>query len=1796
MHRPATALIVTLGVLVCASAAPAQVEAKAAFDAGKKAYQLGQMERARDLFAQAAQTDNRNPEVFLWLGKAHYQLGQLTEAIAAWKRTLRLAPNEPHAARMLKALRRQEADAAQRIRLIRLLVREPALAATALRECRKLLDEKALTDAQGAEVMTLRAAAMVEMGKYTEALAAVEELLLRYKAQADPATTKLLMGQALTRLDGPRVPEGLALLRKVLADHAGTPAAAMAGYELAMFSLRHGQELEAIQALEKWLKANARHAKAQQGRRQLLTVCLKVAARGMPSPGQSTPDELETKALAAAAEWYARTAQADAARDLTRRIISHLERRYARRKVYGPAVAGAEALAKATLPATSRLEALRALARFRCELALAALHRQAQVGRLPAGMPKVLAAAVSSCEAITKAFPGQPAWAQQAALAERVRQLADLLPWPAKVTAPKAPLEWAVQIALPVVKAKADTATVARAIQVVAIASAHCEGLKRPVGRRMALAFHARLVQVLAADHPSWPAVMNRQVELLDLCARDVFSENVKAGRDGQNAKLNDYQKRLLAVMAKLVARRADQGPAVLEKLKSHLAVWVEAGHYALAEAAQEQLAQVLPVAERRACELSVVRLWVQQVHGRHRRLLRAGMAVPRKLDPLLLRALQRCCALQAGVEQEDAFLAEVRSVWDGIVNHYKLLEYFDTAEAAIKVRAPAAVDAASAYADFRLAELREQLARRELAAFLKRYAAQEKIALSPAFKAAIAAYRKFISERPADPLARQAAKRLSGIGQLFCRHKAYDVAAGVYRDLAAFAANVRVLSQSRPEKASMAQGWRFAAAEALYAKAADALAKAAAKRAPDEAPPAKISPEFTAAIDAFKAFIKANPDSPLLRAAVQKIMSAGLEYAKANAWDVAEGIYAELLAAGLPLRQPERIDFCRGLCHLGKVMPEHARKVLQALSVPAPVSPGLIAATALKRDKPAAMSREMAVAEARPAPAGRPTTQPRRLSLLADEREPQATAGPAGSRPFMADKDLLAMAAIRRQQRRRAIEVARLREQAQLNRPAVQHLRRGGAKQLQVARAGPVLSEAEIARQAKALAAAYAIFTRLRRDHPETPTAEHARGEIMVMIQHWRTVRQWQRAADLARRFLADSPSDRELPRIRLAIARDFLAWAAAPPERAGQQLSSQELLAQVAERFAKARAQLASIVRDFPEEKAIVHEAQWDAAASFLTQARVVDAFSPTLARGQYVRAAKELQRVAAAYHDHPNIGAVPGLLWAIGDELSGRGYHEEAISVWNQLIVHYPSRGTVLKAATRIAQTYRDRLKRPLLAAETLLELNFSVGGRLDVQNQIYQIGLGLMKEKRWVEALHVLEVFVDSFPRHPSAGQALTMVGQIHQANQAWEQAIEAYRRVISEFPGGSWVRDAKWCIAECTINLSRWRQAAAAYRSYLSAYPKDGKAAEAKRRIGILKDLARYQALVDEKGQRKAFDAQYQIAEIVLRDLSNPVKAIIEYRKVPARWPKSHLADDAMFKVGTSYLSMGETVLAREALLAVFENYPTSPLADDAMYMVGRSYESEAAGLATVTRQRTIAKVKELAQKKAYKLAQVARERQRRYNLDRIAELRKGGKARAAEMEEARGAFQAGQYDAANVLLAARRASQEVEALTAAQLADRQDKINAALRKAVAAYRRAAKVAAADKADESLLRMAGIYAEKLKDPTAAMKTYLEIVRQFSGTAVAEDASWRIAQYYDRQGKYAEAIKAYDAFLRNYRRSPRAGAAQFAIAENYEQLGQWVKAMDAYTNYINNFPKGPLVRKAREQINWIKTYRL
>ena len=1812
MQRFISPILCVAFLAAAASVALAQADAQQGYQAAKAAFEAGKLADARDLAKKASQTDPKNPEVFLLLGKAHYQLGELDEALAAWQQTLKLAPEEPFAARMLAALRGETAEVDVRLRLIAVMIQE-RLFAPALQQCGKLLADKALTDPQRAKVMTLQAEALVQTGKYPDAHQVLRELLVLYPQQADAAETTVLLGRVKLGGDARDMAEGLTLLRKVLADHAGTQAAATAAYELAAFDLRLGATPARAEALANWLAANPDHQLADEGRRVLLDAYLGLTRQGPKPTAQADLSPTDAKALALAAEIYPRTLPVAKADELTGKLLDHVRNYYVNNAAHAAAVKATEALLAAPLPPTSRLAVLKASGSSKFQVAVQWLNDQAQAGKLPQGaargqVPKPLADVLDAYQAIRKEYPAEPLWVDQAELAKQVRALAPRVLPAAEFKGLSGPDAWALDIALPVIKAGADAGAVKSAVETIQGIIHDRTQFPKPESQKLAVELSRELLEALSPDDPTWSGVVKTHAELLGGYATFLLRENVKAGKAQENAKLSDVQKELLATLAQHVAREAGYAAAARDQLAGHLKPWIDQGHWAVAEEAYTTLAQALPEAERRQADLAVVNLGIQQVTREHQRLTAAGLSVPRQLDPLLAKALTRCYELQAGLGEEPSLLAQIRGVLSGIVDHYKALEYYDVAEAAIQVKAEKAVDVADEYATFQLVQLKDEQARRELSRFLQQYGATEKIVLGPAFEEVIAGWKKFIADRPTSPLVSQATERIFAVAQLFEQQGAFQVAAGVYGDLAKFAAGMNVLSQSAPgpegAPASTAQRAAFAVATALDAQARKTLAKQLADRKSDDPPPAKLSEEFTAAIAAYKAFVEANPDGPLAADALGKVMAVASEYARVDAWDVADAVYGDLLSSKLPIRRPERLKFARGLCQLGRAIPDHARQVLSALTEAGlrgsgpPAGPGMLASGAPMMPGRADMGGVGGGQPSPPteAPARAPTSETAQVAAPPPSQTPggQAAASPDAQR----DSQLLAM--IRQQESNRAAQVAQLRGDLPVYHSAVAQGQRGqqqddqSQQAAQQAPARPVLSEAELKRQEAALVAAYEIFQGVLREYPQTPTAPQARGEILLMVGHWRTLSQWERSAALAWRFLTDNPTDPELPKLRLEIARDRLAWASKPVER---KAGKQAMLTEVAQRFEAARAELVTVVDDFPRERNYQQEAQWDIANSFLAQARVVAALSPTLARGQYVRASKELCRVADRYPDHPQIGNVPQLLWSISAELESRGYDDEALVVWNELTIHDPMHPLAQQAAVKIAQTYHQKLQRPLLAAEAYQELYFATGGgNQALLDSIFQIGSELKNQKRYVEALHVLSTFVDSYPKHPQAGQALTIVGQIHQTNEAWKDAIAAYARVIDEFQGSQFVQEAKWAIAECTINLSQWQQASQAYREYVAAYPQDAKVAEANRRIEVLKDLVRYQGLVDEKDQRKAFDAQYQIAAIVASQLSNPVKAIIEYRKVVANWPQSHLADDALYAVGNTYLSLGETDKAREALLRVAQGYPTSPLADDALFMVGKSYEGEADKLTSMTRDQTLAFNKDVAQRRAYQMSRENLSRQQEVRTKRIADLKAAGKGTSAAAEEAASAANFGQFNDANVRLFAQQALQEEETLTATQLADRQDKTNAALRKAVEAYTSASKVAGADKAGDALLQMATIYDQRLKDSQAAMQTWLEIVRQFSGTAVAEDASWRIAQYYEREAKYAQAVDAYQAFLRNYRRSPKASDAQFAVAENYERLGQWVSAMDSYTNYLTSFPEGPLAQKAKEQINWIKTYRL
>ena len=1756
----------------------AQVDAAEAYKQGKSAFDTVQFDKARDLLVKASQTDPKNPEVFLLLGKAQYQLGHVDEAVTAWNATLKLAPNEPYAAQMLKALRGEVGDADATLAVVDALVND-GLHEPALITLGKLLNDKALTDSQRAKALLLKGGALLEIDRVGDVEAIVQELRIKYPQAADPEQTLLLQARARLRM-GDRASEGVALLKKLSTEHPESQAGIAAEYELLKFDLGEAATAAKADALAKWVAAHPDHVMANPARMLL---------------------------------------------------IRHFEHFYGANKAYPAAIAGTEALLKSPLSPASRLRVLRALGNFQTELALREIAMQTEAGKLAGGpMPKPLADAIATLAIITKEFPADSAWRSQANLAERLWNIGTASPWPARITELKPAYAWAVQIALPVVKANADVVTVDMAVKTITTIVNETSCVEHPESAALALLVNTDLLAAISTENPGWRGVAENQAGLLDKRATLEFAENLRAGKLVANAQLSPTQQRLIATLATIVGHSARQAPAAIEKLRESLRPWLNAGYYGVAEEAFDKLAVAVPEAQQRQVRLAIVRLWIQKALTDEQRLAASGLAELRKLDPSRVKALQSLYAMQGGVENSDPFLAQIRQEIDAIVNHYKQLKYFDVAEAAIREKAAPTNPQAEIYQQFELAVLADETARREIDVLLKQYKATDKLTLTGATTAAIAAYEKFLTDHPADPLAMRAAEAVFAIAGTFEQYTAYDVAAKIDREFSAFAAKNAVLAQSTPGNSSVAEKAAFAAVTVADVKARAAMTKSTARSTQENkgtpVPPTKISDEFAAAITAYKDFIKASPQSPFVSQAILRINAIALDFARLDAWGVADGIYASLLADKLATRDPERIEFCRGLTQIGKVMPDHAKEVLAALLSP---QRGAVEGTSngtftrldelskqlehggLAGDKFDVKAKAKSSLAMLPAtqPQAAPMTPPITASGASNSNDNGGTfvgagggfAGRVASSDARAKADGDALAAISQQESRRANQVAALRDHERFayrelsanRQPAHQSNEANGPGQ-QAPPAVPVLSEEELARQQTALNAAYKIFQAIRSNHPDSPTTEQARGEIMVEIGYLRGIDQWQRAAAMGEQFLTDNPTDPQLPHLRLAIANDHLAWASKPLDA---RTTSQEMLAEVTKRFNAARAELARVTTDFPEERALIEDAQWRIATSFLTQARTVDAFSATLARGQFVRAAKELRRVANEYAQHPQIGAIPQMLWDISMELHNRSYHEEALSVWNVIAIDYPTHPLAQQAEVMAAQTYQAVLGRPLRAAEVYLEINFARGGNdADMQNAVFAIGADLKNQKRWIESLRVLENFVQSFPHHPQAGQALTMIGQIHQANDAWQDAIAAYRRVINEFPAsGQWVQDAKWAIADCTINLSQWKEAVTAYEAYVAAFPKDGKIAEANRRIGILKDLANYQKLVDEKGP-KAYDAQFQIAMIVNAQLGNWPKAVEEYQKVATNWPKSHLAADALHSLGLLYLQNGEVDEARTALRAVATSYPDSPYACDSLFQIGKSYEDEANRLGTVTRAVTLEMNKDVAQKRAYISSNNSLNLARKQNDFKVQELRKGGQKEEAELQMATNGGNFAQLNDATISIAADNANREQEDQTAGQLADRQDKINAALRKAVVVYAEAAKVPGGDKAGESLLHMAVIYNDRLGDKPQAMTTWLEIVRQFSGTAVAEEASWQIAQHYEKAGQYAEAVEAYKSFLRNYRRSPKAADAQFFIAENYEHLEQWISAMDQYTNYVQNFPEGGLIQKAKEQISFIKTYRL
>lgn len=1213
-------------------------------------------------------------------------------------------------------------------------------------------------------------------------------------------------------------------------------------------------------------------------------------------------------------------------------------------------------------------------------------------------------------------------------------------------------------------------------------------------------------------------------------------------------------------------------------------------------EAASDAAARYFAGQPGDAARWSMVRLKIRQALAAEDKRLAANRLLEKTLTPLVKEALAESIQI-LGARPDKLNRSLAASIAGDLVTRYVRLERLDLAEAAIAAAAdPADGATLTDWALWTRAAILEHQARVALALAASRFEVAPKLPLSEFHKAELALLSELLAKHPQSEYVPRAVDQVLAIASQYQNLKAFDTATAVLTDF-------------------LKTHGKLAAAERLeYRVVQIALLKAqvafAARKEPTKTPD-KLSPEYAAAIDGLAAFLKAHPTGTLAPNAEHELFSIARVYGKADAWPVVREVLARFAQAIPDFRRPTHLKLLEAATWLGELDSQYGLELLRPFHSPSKgTEPTTTALATLDGGEQLLKKSETDLAQLFATPAIDPT----KLAVNDPKSKPEPKVAPKPATTKLPPPEAVtpseaqtstpsdtALALVKQSQQRQFDKIAML-EGNKGDSKAVPGKGNDGAGDIVeegvavVLPSGSVLSDAEMKRQDAAADKAYALLIDLVKTAPPTDAAvaAQARRHILWLFGFFEGQGRADRAIVYIKRFLNDQPLDPAQVALAFQAIHDQLAWA-------GQRQKSDRInQAWVDARhalFEAARVELAAFITAYADKQEWANRARLLVVESYEHEARLAGAVSAVRAGGLLAQASDAMLALLRNTPEHPECINFPQRMWNLADQLSDLQQHDASIYVLSQIPIRFPTHPLANQAVMRIAELYGANLANPLKAVETYQEYLSLAGDNESIRAQIYSMAQQLAAKQRFLEALHVYGVFVDSFPTDPRAAEALKAIGQIHQSNEVWDEAIKTYQRALAEYPSGPQAPSLKLAIAECQINLSQWRSASRLYEEFIQQYPKDGQVAMARGRLAILKQLDRYQSLIsDAMVQRNKDDAQFQIGKIVMEQLHNPVKAVAEFRKVVSQFPKSDQADDAQLEIGKSLLVLGRLEDARKELLLVPTKFPNSPVADDALYLVAQSYEQQAQRLAGVTVEKAFAQSYEMGQRGAYRRFNEQQVDMVRKVQARRDELKKGGKETELALDEAANSFFQNSAAIGNISQSAREAELKAECDSILEVANRQDRINDSYREAVAAYIRAASdYPLGDRTDDSLLKIAQIFETHLKDRPAAMQTYQKIVKQFPGTPVAEDAAWKVAQFYEDEGKHAAAAEAYREFIRNYPASPRVADAQFAMAEVLEQLGQWVDAMDAYETFRQKFGAHPKSQLAMEQINWIKAYR-
>jgi TolA-binding protein len=186
--------------------------------------------------------------------------------------------------------------------------------------------------------------------------------------------------------------------------------------------------------------------------------------------------------------------------------------------------------------------------------------------------------------------------------------------------------------------------------------------------------------------------------------------------------------------------------------------------------------------------------------------------------------------------------------------------------------------------------------------------------------------------------------------------------------------------------------------------------------------------------------------------------------------------------------------------------------------------------------------------------------------------------------------------------------------------------------------------------------------------------------------------------------------------------------------------------------------------------------------------------------------------------------------------------------------------------------------------------------------NADNAKMKIAGGLLQQGKYDEAITVYQEIPDTYPEGDASDQALLAIGDAYFAQQKNDEAIEAYEKLIFRYP-------------RLSVHI----------------------AVDAQDRMNAVGDIEENMRIISEGPDAEKDDAQYDIASIYLTIFGDYERAREEFQKVADQWPKSELADNALWQVGECYWNVAAQTLPSRAfskeqlayisLIEIYNKYP-----------------------------------------------------------------------------------------------------------------------------------------------------------------------------------------------------------------------------------------------------------------------------